>query len=78
VAAQEMLTTPAGTFDTFRIERQVKQFSPADPSRVFELQFVLWFAPQINHWVRRTIVSKVQKHVRGSTSDELTAFGGKQ
>jgi hypothetical protein len=78
VATQEMLTTPAGTFDTFRIERQVKQFNPADPSRLYELQFVLWFAPQINHWVRRTILAKLQKRTSGSTSDELVAFGRKQ
>jgi hypothetical protein len=78
IAAQEMLTTPAGTFETFRIERKAQQFDAANPSKLIEMQFVLWFAPQINHWVRRTIVSKVQKHVRGSSSDELTAFGGKQ
>jgi hypothetical protein len=78
VAAQEMLTTPAGTFETFRIERQVKQFNAADPSRATELQFVLRFAPQINHWVRRTELTKVQTHTLETTSDELTAFGRKQ
>jgi hypothetical protein len=78
VAAQEMLTTPAGTFETFRIERQVKQVNAADPSRVTEFQFILWFAPQINHWVRRTELTKVQTHTLENISDELTAFGRKQ
>ncbi|SRR6266700_3583493 len=78
VAAQESVTTPAGTFETFRIERQVKQFNAADPSRSTDIQFVLWFAPQINHWVRRTTLIKVEKRTRESRSDELIEFGRKQ
>jgi hypothetical protein len=72
VVAQEPLTTPAGTFDTFKIDRQVKEFNVADPSRLVETQFLMWFAPQINHWVRRTVITKVDKRVRNTTTDELT------
>jgi hypothetical protein len=78
VTMQEMTTTQAGTFDTYRIERQVREVNAADPSRSIEHQFVLWFAPQINHWVRRTTLTKVEKRTRASTMDELVAFGRKQ
>jgi hypothetical protein len=61
VVAKETVTTDAGTFEVFRIERQVKEFNTADPSRGSESQITLLYAPQINHWVRRTIVHKVEK-----------------
>jgi hypothetical protein len=78
VVAQETVTTPAGTFGTFKIERQVKDFNIADPSRSTETQFVLWYAPEINHWVRRTIVTKVSKRTVSNESDELIEYGRKQ
>jgi len=78
IAAQETITTDAGMFDTFRIERQVKQFNTRDPSTLSEQQFVLWYAPQINHWVRRTTLTKVQKRTVSSTSDQLIDLSRKQ
>jgi hypothetical protein len=71
VAAQEAVTTPAGTFDAFRIERQVKEYNTADPSRWTEYQITLWYAPQINHWARRTILTKVENRTRSKETDEL-------
>jgi hypothetical protein len=78
VLAQETLTTPAGTFETYKIERQVKEVNAADPSRLTEIQFDLWFAPQINHWIRRTTLTKLDKRMRSNETDELTGFGRKQ
>ncbi len=78
VTARESVTTPAGTFDTFKIERQVKGFNTADPSRFTETAFLLWFAPQINHWARRTIISRVDKHIRSNETDELIEYKRKQ
>ena len=46
VVAQETVTTPAGTFETFKIERQMKEFIIADPSRYWDTQMLMWFAPQ--------------------------------
>ena len=78
VVAQETITTPAGTFDTFKIERQVKEYNTADPSRSREAQVTLWYAPQINHWARRTIVDRVEKRIRSNQTDELIEFTRKQ
>jgi hypothetical protein len=71
VVAQETVTTPAGTFDIFRIERQVTEFNTADPSRSTEAQVTLLYAPQINHWVRRAILTKLQKRLLSQETDEL-------
>ena len=71
VVAQETVTTPAGTFETFKIERQIKEYNIADPSRYRDVQMVLWFAPQINHWVRRTFIVKQEKRTTSNTVDEL-------
>ena len=78
VVAQETVTTPAGTFETFKIERQIKEYNIADPSRYQDMQVVLWFAPQINHWVRRTFIVKREKRTVGNTMDELVQIMRKQ
>ena len=74
VVAQETITTDAGTFDTFKIEQQARWLDPLDPARMWEAQIVSWFAPQINHWVRRTNLIKFEKRLRDNTSEELTDF----
>jgi hypothetical protein len=76
--AQETITTPAGTFETFKIDRQVKEFNAADPSRYRDTQMLMWFAPQINHWVRRTFIVKQEKRTVSSTTDELIEIIKKQ
>jgi hypothetical protein len=78
VTGQEEGTTPAGTFATFKIERQARAFNVAAPSVFTETHAVLWYAPEVNHWVRRTILQKVQKRTRESISEELTAFTRKK
>jgi hypothetical protein len=78
VVAQETITTPAGTFETFKIDRQVKEYNVADPSRYQDTQMLMWFSPQINHWVRRTFIAKQEKRTRSNTSDELVQIIKKQ
>ncbi|HLH95500.1 MAG TPA: hypothetical protein VKW08_10325 [Xanthobacteraceae bacterium] len=74
VVAQETITNDAGTFDVFRIERQVKEHNTKAPSRGSESQITLLYAPQINHWVRRTILFRVEKRLRSNQTDELVDF----
>jgi len=78
VVAQETVTTPAGTFETFKIDRQLKEYSIADPSRYRDMQVIMWFSPQINHWVRRNSVVKQEKRTIANTSDELVQIIKKQ
>jgi hypothetical protein len=71
VVGKETVTTPAGTFETFKIERQIKEFVIADPSRYWDTQMLMWFAPQINHWVRRQFITKQEKRTTSNNIDEL-------
>lgn len=77
VVAQEMITTDAGTFDAFKVERQARWLDPLDPARMWEFEVVSWFAPQINHWVRRTSTLKFERQLREKTTEELTDFNRK-
>jgi hypothetical protein len=77
VTGQESITTSAGTFDTFKVETQIKAFPPSDPSKLWEYQIVRWYAPQINYWVKDTYLAKFDKRVRASTSAELVDFSRK-
>jgi hypothetical protein len=72
--AQEDVATLAGTFNTFKIERRVRQFNTADPSKLTENQILLWYAPRINHFVRRTTVVKFEGRTRSIMSEELADF----
>jgi hypothetical protein len=71
VAGQETITTPAGTFETFKIELHLKSYNPVDQTKVYETDLVTWYAPEINRWVRRTFVNRFDKRLRSSTSEEL-------
>ena len=77
ILAQEMVTTPAGTFATFKIETRKREVSGADPSKSWEYENVGWYAPQINYWVRRTFLTKIQKRTSSNESEELISFDRK-
>lgn len=78
VAAQETITTPAGTFETFRIETQMHEISATDPSRSWEFQVTRWYAPQVNRWVRWTSTTKTQGRTTASRSEELVEYARKE
>lgn len=75
IAAQERITTRAGTFDTFKIETEVDSKNVADPSRSSHLQVVTWYAPSVDHWVKRTWKTSVRGHINENTAYELVEFG---
>ena len=74
VVGRETVTTPAGTFDTFKIETRVQSLNASDPSQLSQFENVTWYAPQINHWVRRKLIVKIRNRTQSSTSEELTDF----
>jgi hypothetical protein len=77
VVAQETVTTPAGSFDTFKIERHVAMHQTVDQTRASDLTVVTWYAPKINRWVRRTFAVRSEGRLRSSTSEELVDFSRK-
>jgi hypothetical protein len=77
VVVQEMITTPAGTFATFKIETHRREINANDQSKAWDYEDTGWYAPQINNWVRRTFVTKIQKRTSSITSEELIDFSRK-
>jgi hypothetical protein len=78
VAGQETVTTKAGTFETFRIETTYSRRDVKDPTRKEEVTAQTWYAPAIDHWVKRTFISRVQQHLRANNTLELVEYGRKQ
>jgi hypothetical protein len=77
VVGQEQITTPAGTFDTFRVELTVRQINTKDQTKSTTLTAVVWYAPAINRWVRKNTDVRFEGRLRDSFSDELTEYSRK-
>jgi hypothetical protein len=78
VVGQETVTTKAGTFETFKIETTFSIRNVKDPTKRNDITFQTWYAPAIDHWVKRISVVKVDKHLRENNTWELTDYGRKQ
>lgn len=75
VTAQESVTTRAGTFDTFKIETSYLISNANDPTKKYNATLLTWYAPAINHWVKRVATSRSEGHVRDKSSIELVEYG---
>jgi hypothetical protein len=78
VVGQESVTTKAGAFDTFKIETAYKAKNVNNPTLESEVTSQTWYAPAIDHWVKRTFVSRANKHLQISNTIELVDYGRKQ
>jgi hypothetical protein len=78
VVGQESITTKAGTFDTFKIETSVSRQMTNDPTRKTELTVQTWYAPVIDHYVKRVFVSRVNNHLMVNNAIELVDYGRKK
>lgn len=78
VIAQEAVTTPAGSFDAFKIETRVRQVNTRDNTRDSETEVVFWYVPRINQWVRRTDTVRIEGRTRSKLTSELMDFSRKQ
>lgn len=78
VVAQESVTTRAGTFDTFKIETHYSARNANNPTLKNEVAAVTWYAPTIDHWVKRTTAIRADKRLQTSSLIELVDYGRKQ
>jgi hypothetical protein len=78
VVGQESIQTRAGTFATFKIETTYVAKNVKDPTRSEEITSQTWYAPAIDHWVKRVFVLRVTKHLRTNNTIELVDYGRKQ
>jgi len=77
VVGQESITTKAGTFDTFKIETKFTGTNVNNPILKNEVTSVTWYAPAIDHWVRRTFISRANKRLNIDNVIELIEYGRK-
>lgn len=75
VVAKESVTTRAGTFDTFKIETSIETQNANDPTKKFQSAQETWYAPLINHWIKRSTASRSDGRVRDKTTVELVEYG---
>jgi hypothetical protein len=75
VVGQESVTTRAGTFETFKIETSYQLQNANDPTKKVQVTQQTWYAPAINHWVKRTFASRSEGRAREKTSVELVEYG---
>jgi hypothetical protein len=75
VVAEESVTTPAGTFETFKIETSATVRNANDPTKRSDLLLTTWYAPSVDHWVKRTSKITINGHLDQDTSAELVEFG---
>lgn len=75
VVARESVTTRAGTFDSYKIETSIITRNVADPTKKSDLAMTSWYAPSVDHWVKRQIKTSAGGHVTESISSELVEFG---
>jgi hypothetical protein len=75
VAAEESVTTKAGTFDAFKIDTQISVRNVSDPTKKSEMSMTTWYAPSIDHWVRRISKTLSDGHVTENISTELVEYG---
>lgn len=74
VLGQEQVTTPAGTFDTFRIETVVRLVNTKDQTKSMVENSTIWYAPSINRWAKKKVELRADGRVRDSFSEELTEY----
>lgn len=77
VVGQEKITTPAGEFDTFRIEAKVREVNTKDQTKSSTTSETTWYAPAINRWVKRKTETRAEGRLRDSFTEELTEFSRK-
>jgi hypothetical protein len=78
VIAQESVTTQAGTFDTFKIESDYRFQNSNDPTKGIQVLADSWYAPSVDHWVKRTVVQRSKGRVLERSTAELVEYGRRQ
>lgn len=75
VKGEESVKTRAGVFDTFLIESSFKSRNTKNPAQGTEVSQQTWYAPAIQHWVKRATVLRVNGRILRNETIELTEYG---
>ncbi len=74
VVAQEQVTTPAGTFDTYRVEAKMRQVNTKDQTRAAIVTHTFWYAAAVKRWVKKKFEARLEGRLRESVSEVLTGY----
>ena len=77
VVGQETVTTKAGTFETYKIETTLLRRPTNDPTRKNDITSITWYAPAIDHWVKRSFASRSNGHLLLNNTFEVVEYGRK-
>jgi len=75
VTAKENVTTRAGTFEAYKIETSIEMRNANDLTKKSQFEQQVWYAPELNHWVKRTYVSRSDGQVRDRGALEMIEYG---
>lgn len=75
VVGEENITIKAGSFNTFKIETSITIRNANDPTKKSNLTMTTWYAPSINHWIKRTSKTTSDGHVSEHNTTELVEYG---
>jgi hypothetical protein len=75
VLGEETVTTDAGAFHTFKIETVAIARSIQDPTKKSQATVTSWYAPSVNHWVKRSWKVEANGHVTQNISSVLIDCG---
>ena len=75
VTAQESVTTPAGTFDTLKIETSYQIQNTNNVTDKAQVVMQTWYAPAIDHWVKRSFTMRYHGRVTANNTVELVDYG---
>ncbi|WFU25044.1 hypothetical protein QA649_02000 [Bradyrhizobium sp. CB1717] len=75
VMAKETVTTRAGTFEVYKIETSIESRNGNDATKKFLTEQQTWYAPAIDHWVKRSTVNRFEGRVRDRAQIELVEYG---
>ena len=74
VVAEEKVATPAGTFNSYRVDTTVRLVNTKDQTKSSTWTFVFWYAPEVNRWVKRKTEARYEGRLRDSYVEELTEY----
>ena len=75
VTGKETITTRAGTFEVYKIEASTESRNANDTTKKNLSEEQIWYAPAIDHWVKRSSVNRSEGRVRYRTVLELVEYG---
>jgi len=78
VVGRGAVTSKAGRFDAFEIENSFRIENGNLPGAVSEAVVRTWYAPDINHWVKRTRETRINGRLARKDAEELEAHGRRE